>query len=828
MNTPLPGMVVDIEARIDKLEKSLKKANQLQGRSATTMERRARQSADRMRDSYGKAGDAITAKLKKIALPLIGTAALTNLSRSVRTTIADISNLGKVADRIDFDVESLQGLQRGFDLSGVSADTLNASLQEFGKRVGEAATGGGELVAVLDRYNITLTGNDGRMKSQMQLLREFSNAIKSAASDQERLLIADKTFGGGGLEMVNALAGGGGAIDGMINSAREGGFILDEELVRKAEELDDKFADLQRRTGTWFKAFAVGAADAVIGLGEVRNQLAVLLPDANQGRAVLGDQIFDALEIDSDAVDEAARDIERLRAEFTNLDRAARQTAATIFTSSTQVSALGYADTAAELVALASEMQRMSTEFDAGTLDADDFAAGLDGVQASAQSAFDQLDEADKIDFSAAISEIGRFGGAIAGAISLANSLRSAVAGAAGVTVTPGAIGVQQDADRAGSLASQRQASAARAAMDSFNAAEAERNAKTRERLAIEREIEAVRDRAAEAGTILSTAQAEAAAVASIAAEAARAEAAKAAGTKDKDTGGGGAKTVKLDEFATAVEAIKAETAALEVEALALAMSAAAGEEYSRAIDMARQKADLLNAALASGRQDTPALRAEIDALTGSYGDLAASNDAVKDKIDQTRAAQEAFGQIAEGAFVGLITRTMSFREALSSVASQLAQMAASKAFVGLMSGDGTAGKIGRFFGYAEGGFTGPGGKHEPAGIVHKGEFVMSKAATSRLGVGNLQAMHSAALEGYSAGGYVGAALTAPALAAPVQSAPQISISAPISVTGSSGTPDQNRDLAKQMAREMEASMRGVIVSEIQKQSRPGNILGRK
>ena len=55
--------------------------------------------------------------------------------------------------------------------------------------------------------------------------------------------------------------------------------------------------------------------------------------------------------------------------------------------------------------------------------------------------------------------------------------------------------------------------------------------------------------------------------------------------------------------------------------------------------------------------------------------------------------------------------------------------------------------------GFAEGGFTGNGGTYEPAGIVHKGEFVMSKAATNRIGVGTLNRM----LKGYADGGYVGA-----------------------------------------------------------------------
>lgn len=55
--------------------------------------------------------------------------------------------------------------------------------------------------------------------------------------------------------------------------------------------------------------------------------------------------------------------------------------------------------------------------------------------------------------------------------------------------------------------------------------------------------------------------------------------------------------------------------------------------------------------------------------------------------------------------------------------------------------------------GYDGGGFTGDGGKYDPAGIVHKGEFVFTKEATSRIGKDNLAKL----MKGYSSGGYVGA-----------------------------------------------------------------------
>lgn len=54
--------------------------------------------------------------------------------------------------------------------------------------------------------------------------------------------------------------------------------------------------------------------------------------------------------------------------------------------------------------------------------------------------------------------------------------------------------------------------------------------------------------------------------------------------------------------------------------------------------------------------------------------------------------------------------------------------------------------------GKSSGGYTGDGGKYDQAGVVHRGEFVMTKEATQRIGVGNLYAM----MRGYAEGGLVG------------------------------------------------------------------------
>lgn len=103
------------------------------------------------------------------------------------------------------------------------------------------------------------------------------------------------------------------------------------------------------------------------------------------------------------------------------------------------------------------------------------------------------------------------------------------------------------------------------------------------------------------------------------------------------------------------------------------------------------------------------------------------------------------------------------------------------------------------FAAYDLGGFTGLGGKYEPAGVVHKGEFVFTKEATERIGVDNLYGM----MRGYAVGGLVSDSVpsVSAAYAPPVTAgaAPQVNVyidSADLSVQN---TPQGREQLSGQV-----------------------------
>jgi len=75
-------------------------------------------------------------------------------------------------------------------------------------------------------------------------------------------------------------------------------------------------------------------------------------------------------------------------------------------------------------------------------------------------------------------------------------------------------------------------------------------------------------------------------------------------------------------------------------------------------------------------------------------------------------------------------------------------------------------------FGFSDGGYTGDGGKYEPKGVVHGGEFVVRKEAVSQPGVREFLERMNANAKGYADGGYVGSTPAATSNVVPISSAP--------------------------------------------------------
>lgn len=152
-----------------------------------------------------------------------------------------------------------------------------------------------------------------------------------------------------------------------------------------------------------------------------------------------------------------------------------------------------------------------------------------------------------------------------------------------------------------------------------------------------------------------------------------------------------------------------------------------------------------------------------VEGLSQGLSDFSDSATNVMENVKNVTA--NALNNMSDSLADFVLTGKGSFKDFANAVISDITRMvmkmlvfkaieAGTSFFMGGASGGGDAGGgPGGLFAY--GGYTGHGGKFEPKGVVHGGEFVFTKEATAKLGIGNLYRLMNST-QGYASGGFVG------------------------------------------------------------------------
>jgi hypothetical protein len=272
-------LLVSIEARTRDFERAIQRAERQNRTSTRRIQQDGRQHLNAYQAAWQRAGATVQTQAAVISRALmasafggVGGAAFVRHARSV---VSELSATAKAMDRIGVSARVFQELQFGFSQAGVEAATFQRGMETFAQKVGEAATRGGQLYEILKANGVALRDQNGNMRSQEYMLRRYADLIKRAGSEQEQLVLATVAFGDrAGREFVSALRNGEDAIDDMAKATEEAGGTIEEELLRRAEELDDKFGAMWRRFSVNSKTAIMTAITAIDDLLSKADELA--------------------------------------------------------------------------------------------------------------------------------------------------------------------------------------------------------------------------------------------------------------------------------------------------------------------------------------------------------------------------------------------------------------------------------------------------------------------------------------------------------------------------------------------------------------------------
>lgn len=141
------------------------------------------------------------------------------------------------------DTTTLQGLNYASNF--LDFDGLDKSLVKLTASMGQAAEGAEKQSAAFATLGISVKDTDGNMRSNYDVMLEAIDALGQVENATERDLLANELFGKSYSDLKPLIDAGSGALNDMIEAAKESGLVLSEDQVKTLGEVDDAYQQYQ-------------------------------------------------------------------------------------------------------------------------------------------------------------------------------------------------------------------------------------------------------------------------------------------------------------------------------------------------------------------------------------------------------------------------------------------------------------------------------------------------------------------------------------------------------------------------------------------------------
>ncbi|SDA39449.1 phage tail tape measure protein [Sinorhizobium sp. NFACC03] len=195
----------------------------------------------------------------------------------VRDAASAIAAVGDEARRAGLDVKSFQELKFVAEQNRVGVDALTDGIKELNLRADEfISTGSGSSAEAFKRLGLSADDLKKKLKDPSALFTEIIGKLQQF-DKAAQIRILDEVFGGtGGEQFVQLIEAGEAGIRDQIKAANDLGLVLDEQLIKKAAEVDRKFNLIATTVGVKLKSAVVSAADSLAefidGFRDYQNQ----------------------------------------------------------------------------------------------------------------------------------------------------------------------------------------------------------------------------------------------------------------------------------------------------------------------------------------------------------------------------------------------------------------------------------------------------------------------------------------------------------------------------------------------------------------------------
>lgn len=252
----LERLVVQLSADIKKYENAMAKAAGATNRRAKEIEGRFSKMNKGLSSQFLSTGSALTKGLLA-GLAAGGVAGALGTFREVAASVAEI---GTEAKQAGLSVKAFQELRFVADQNKVSVDALTDGMKELSLRADEfIVTGKGSGAEAFQRLGYGASDLATKIKDPSALFTEIIGKL-GQLDKAAQIRIADEIFGGtGGEQFVKLIDQGEQGIRDQIKAANDLGIVLDEQVIKRAAEVDRQFNLIAATIGGNLKTAIVDA-----------------------------------------------------------------------------------------------------------------------------------------------------------------------------------------------------------------------------------------------------------------------------------------------------------------------------------------------------------------------------------------------------------------------------------------------------------------------------------------------------------------------------------------------------------------------------------------
>lgn len=176
------------------------------------------------------------------AVGVAAVAAGAALTALVVSQINQADSARKTAQAVGVSTEALTGLTFAASQSGVSQESLAASLGKLNRSMLEAATGTEQYEQAFAALGVSVIGASGDLRNSEDVLKDIADKLQSLPDGAEKSALAMDLLGRSGTKLIPLLNGGAEGIDALTKQAAALGLVISDKTAMEAELFNDSLA----------------------------------------------------------------------------------------------------------------------------------------------------------------------------------------------------------------------------------------------------------------------------------------------------------------------------------------------------------------------------------------------------------------------------------------------------------------------------------------------------------------------------------------------------------------------------------------------------------